>query len=47
MNHARPDNNNGAGEEKRQEVAADGEEMDVEEAPDTENTMVRKTENVK
>ena len=42
MNHARPDNNNGAGEEERREVAADGEAMDVEEAPSTENTTVRK-----
>ena len=48
MNHAKPDNNNGAGEEEeRREVAADNEAMDVEEAPSTENTTVRKTENAK
>ena len=42
-----PDNNNGATEEEnRREVIADGEAMDVEEAPDTRNTTVRKTENV-
>ena len=47
MNHARPDNNNGAGEEEeRREVAADGEAMDVEEAPGTENTTVRKEQKV-
>ena len=43
-----PDTNNGATEEEnRREVIADGEAMDVEEAPDTRNTTVRKTENVK
>ena len=43
-----PGNNNGATEEEnRREVVADGEAMDVEEAPDTGNTTVRKTENVK
>ena len=43
-----PDNNNGATEEeKRRETVADGEDMDVEETPDTGNTTVRKTENVK
>ena len=43
-----PDTNNGATEEEnRREVIADGEAMDVEETPDTRNTTVRKTENVK
>ena len=38
-----PDNNNGATEEKeRREVNADGEAMDVEEAPSAGNTKVRK-----
>ena len=46
LNHATPDNNNGATEEeKRRETVADGEDMDVEETPDTGNTTVRKTEN--
>ena len=41
-----PDNINGAiEEENRREVVANGEAMDVEEAPGAENTTVRKTEN--